>query len=366
MSLYIHIPFCRRKCFYCSFSIFIGKEKHVCAYLDCLKKEARQYSGEKINTVYVGGGTPSYLSGQNIKSLFNIIKSNFLLTDDAEITFEANPEDVNIEKLRYLKQEGVNRLSLGIQTLNERFLRQIGRGHSRDDVLKAVSLIRKEGFENLNLDLMYGFDGQSKSDLETDIKDISALESEHLSLYTLTVEKNSKFHAANVKQKEPEELAQQFLFVKKMVRDFGYKQYEISNFAKPGRESKHNINYWEAGNYIGLGMAAHSHFNGKRIWNVDSYVKYIKMMQDEGNAAGGQEILSRQSRFLEALVFGLRMTKGVNVGRLESQFAHKLDNKRKSEITYLIESKMLSLKGKNLKATQKGQLVLDEISVRLV
>jgi len=339
MSLYIHIPFCRRKCFYCSFSIFIGKEKHVCAYLDCLKKEARQYSGEKINTVYVGGGTPSYLSGQNIKSLFNIIKSNFQLTDDAEITFEANPEDVNIEKLRYLKQ---------------------------DDVLKAVSLIRKEGFENLNLDLMYGFDGQSKSDLETDIKDISALESEHLSLYTLTVEKNSKFHAANVKQKEPEELAQQFLFVKKMVRDFGYKQYEISNFAKPGRESKHNINYWEAGNYIGLGMAAHSHFNGKRIWNVDSYVKYIKMMQDEGNAAGGQEILSRQSRFLEALVFGLRMTKGVNVGRLESQFAHKLDNKRKSEITYLIESKMLSLKGKNLKATQKGQLVLDEISVRLV
>ncbi|MBU0469633.1 MAG: radical SAM family heme chaperone HemW, partial [Candidatus Omnitrophica bacterium] len=354
------------KCFYCSFSIFVGKEKHVCVYLDCLEKEIRKYSGEKVSTVYVGGGTPSSLSIKHIKRLFNIIKNNFQVIENAEITFEANPEDISIEKLRLLKQVGVNRLSLGIQTLNDKFLKDIGRGHDRDSAFKAIPLVRKEGFENLNLDMMYGFDGQSNSDLEADIKDICAFESEHLSIYTLTVEKNSKFYTTKVRQKTDDELADQFLFVKKMVKGFGYKQYEISNFAKPGRESKHNLNYWEAGNYIGLGMAAHSHSDGKRVWNVDSYVKYIKMMQDEGIAVGGEEMLSRKERFLEALMFGLRMTKGVNLDRLESQFACKLDNRRKSVIGSLVDGKMLSYRGHHLRATQKGQLVLDEISVRLI
>lgn len=366
MSIYIHIPFCKRKCFYCSFSIFIGKEKNICTYLDCLEKEAAKYRGQKVDTVYIGGGTPSSLSIDQIKSLFKIIKNNFQVSENSEITFEVNPEDINKEKLSLLKEKDVNRLSIGVQTLNDKYLNRIGRGHDRDLVCKAIALVKKEKFKNINLDLMYGFDGQSNSELNKDIKEICAFDPEHLSLYTLTVEQNSKFYTAKVQQKTDDALAEQFLIVRSVVQGYGYKQYEISNFAKKGRESLHNINYWQAGNYVGLGMGAHSHFDGKRIWNVDSFVKYIKMMQKDGSAIGGEERLSRKERLVEALIFGLRMNAGVNIEMLESRFCCKLDNKRWSVLNALVDGKMILMRKGHLQATQKGQLLLDEISCRLI
>ncbi|MCK5632430.1 radical SAM family heme chaperone HemW [bacterium] len=366
MSLYIHIPFCSKKCFYCSFAIFIGNEQHIDLYLRCLKKEIRQYKKKKVKSVYIGGGTPTFLNGRQLEKLFNIIKEKFYFKDTAEITIEANPEDLTLDKLKLIKQLGINRFSLGVQTFSDKYLKMLGRNHNVECSVKAYENIRRAGFENINLDLIYGFDGQTLKELESDVKDICRLGSEHLSLYTLGIEKNSNFFTKKIQVPDNQSAAKQYLLVKKIVKQYGFRQYEVSNFAKSKKKSTHNLNYWQGGDYIGLGMGAHSHIKARRFWNTDKFFEYTRMMEDQGFSMLGEERLKNKERLIEALLFGLRMNKGVNVERLEKKYSCRIDCDRQKKIDYFISRELLVKKGDVLKVTQSGQLLLDELSSRLI
>jgi len=252
-ALYIHIPFCSHKCLFCSFAIAVGGVYHANEYLNRLEWESSLYKGAHLDSVYFGGGTPSMLSVQQLGKLMMIVKNNFYLNDNCEITLEANPESIDILKARAIKEMGVNRMSLGVQSLDERYLKFLGRRHDPGQATRAYDILRQAGFGNINLDLMFAFPSQTDQELETDVGAIASLASEHLSLYTLTIEPNSRFYTQALKLDDEEKIAGHYQRVCGLLRDHGFGQYEISNFAQEGFQSKHNKNYWLGGRYIGLG-----------------------------------------------------------------------------------------------------------------
>ena len=365
-SLYIHIPFCSRKCLYCSFVVFVEQEKYINKYIACLNKESENYKNKKIHSLYFGGGTPSLLNISQLDLLFSIIHKNFNIELNAEISFEANPNDLSIDKLKFLKGCGVNRLSVGVQSLNNKSLKILSRSHTKDDFLRSFSNIRNSGFDNVNLDFIYGLPGQTLNDVLKDINDFVALNTEHLSLYSLTIEKNSRFYVDNFSLLSDIKQVDYYSNVLSFLEDNNFIQYEISNFSKNGFESKHNVNYWSGGNYIGLGVGAHSHFEGKRSWNVSLLRKYIDQIDGTGLAVEGQEILDKNQRLIETLLFGLRMNDGVVIAELEKRFNCCLSKEKMIKINEFITGGFLELKKDRLQATLKGRLVLDNICADLV
>ncbi|HPN88326.1 MAG TPA: radical SAM family heme chaperone HemW [Candidatus Omnitrophota bacterium] len=361
MTLYIHIPFCYKKCRYCSFAVFVAHQDYIEGYLECLSKESARYRGQKVKTIYIGGGTPSYLSIKQLEKLFSIIRDNFKFDKSIEWTFEANPESLDERKAIFLKNVGVNRLSLGVQTFQDKYLRYLGRNHSAGQSYQVYEILREAGFKNINLDFMYLFPGQTFDELKKDLKEIINLQSDHLSLYTLTIEKNSRFFVDKEKLPNEDVQARYYLDVKKELEKKAFKQYEISNFAKRGKQSAHNLNYWQGGNYIGLGVAAHSHISGKRFWNHAHLATYINMIKEKGNAQEGFEELSDYNRLKESLLFGLRMNKGIKIIFLEKYYKARLTNEDWAMIQRLQKEKFLICHRGFLKITQKGQLVLDEL-----
>jgi len=365
-TLYIHIPFCYKKCFYCSFVVFVGGTRKVNFYLQCLQKEAHCQKKKRIQSIYIGGGTPSFLKEDELEKLFQIIQKSFIFDSDIECTLEANPEMLNVSKLKLFKKHGVNRLSLGIQSLNDQFLAVLGRNHNRNMALKVFNDIRKVGFENVNVDLMYGFPGQSSAELKKDVRGIARLGSEHVSLYALTIEKNSRFYTKKISLPDPEIQSQQYGIVCDLLGNNGFKQYEISNFAKPGFESFHNLNYWRGGNYIGLGVGAHSHHNGRRSWNVSRLSEYFSRIQSNRSPREGQERLTKSQRYIETLLFGLRINEGVDMSKLQKEFKWSLDPKRKKIIQSFVENGFLVSEKNRLQTTVKGRIVLDELCSRII
>ena len=365
-SLYIHIPFCEKKCFYCSFVVSIGQEHRIDDYLDALAREAEPHRGRTLRTLYFGGGTPSLLSPAQLAKLFGIIRGRFSLSGDCEITLEANPEGLDRDKLDLLRAEGVNRVSLGVQSLNDRYLRYLGRCHDRDTALKAFTLLREAGFDNINADLMFSFPGQSDAKIKADVAELTALGSEHLSLYSLSVEKNSRFHARQLELDNDETRGRQYVLITDLLEAAGFRQYEVSNFAKPGRESRHNLNYWRGGEYLGLGVGAHSHLNGRRFWNVDRLPVYLSRIREDGNAVEAGETLETAERMLETLLIGLRMNDGVDLDELQNRFGIALRERTRSTIRACVDNRLLSLDENRLRATGRGRLVLDDICGRLI
>ncbi len=365
-SVYLHIPFCQRKCFYCSFAVAIAQENRQDEYVQALVDEARAYRGRKINTIYLGGGTPSHLTEGQLEKVFGTIKEAFICPSECEITVEANPEDIDLEKAKFLFGLGVNRVSLGVQTFNDRYLKLLGRAHESFKALSAFNDLRRGGFLNINVDLMYSFPGQSQKEIQEDVQTLSALGSEHVSIYTLTVEPNSRFYAQKIQQQDNQAQGKQYQLVTDLLEEYGFRQYEVSNFSRPGFESGHNINYWESGNYFGLGVSAHSHHDGRRSWNVSRFGEYLKKIQAGQSPEEGHEVLSKQTRLREALVFGLRMNRGVVIGSLEKQFDCLLPQEISQQIKVLIEQKLLVTQENRLQVTRSGRLLLDEIAVKLI
>ncbi|MCC6758894.1 MAG: radical SAM family heme chaperone HemW [Candidatus Omnitrophica bacterium] len=365
-SLYIHIPFCQRKCFYCSFAVSIAQEHRFDEYVDALEKEAARYQGESIATVYLGGGTPSMLSSEQFGRLFKMIRGQFRLAKDCEITIEANPENLDLDKANFLFEAGVNRVSLGVQTLNEAHLKYLGRVHDSFKALSAFNDLRRAGFKNINVDLMYSFPGQSAAEIEQDVKTVLALGSEHVSIYTLTVEENSKFFIQKIKEQDDHDQGDQYQLVTDLLNAGGILQYEVSNFSKPGFESKHNINYWLNGNYVGLGMSSHSHRDGRRSWNTSKLADYLKKAAAGEDPEEGSEELDPKARLREALVFGLRMNRGVDLAELERKFSCAIEEKTEEYIAELMSGGLLSQNKNVLMATPEGRLVLDTIAVKLI
>ncbi|MDD3374399.1 MAG: radical SAM family heme chaperone HemW [Candidatus Omnitrophica bacterium] len=365
-SIYIHIPFCKQKCFFCSFVISVAKNHRVNQYLDSLNSEMKKHSKKKIKTIYIGGGTPSFLDERQIKKLFYMIKDNFVIDKKCEITFEINPDLIDLKKAKLLRSLGVNRVSLGAQSFSNKYLKFLGRTHCCSDIRKSFFILRKAGFSNINLDFMYGFPGQTTQELAIDLKKMVDLKSEHLSLYTLTIDPHSKFYRTKVILPTGDALARFYVFVVKFLEKKGFCQYEISNFASDKKQSLHNCIYWNGGNYVGFGVGAHSHLDGERYWNVSKLYDYIVLMQKKKSSVEGKEKLSVRLRMMESLLIGLRMNKGVKIGVLEKRFGQKISSEKKKKIECFISDGFFELKGGVLCCTMKGRLVLDEISARLI
>jgi oxygen-independent coproporphyrinogen-3 oxidase len=364
-STYIHIPFCRKKCFFCSFAVAVGQASRFDEYLAALGREVACYSGRKIGTIYIGGGTPSCLEAGQITELRRLIGASFQFSDEAEITFEANPESLDEEKAAALQVAGINRVSLGIQSMDDARLEFLGRAHRKDDAVRAFGVLRSAGFRNINVDLMYGFPGQSEEELSRDLDAVLAFKSEHISIYSLTVEERSLFFARKVGL-DGDAQASAYELIRRRLADAGYRQYEVSNFARPGFESEHNLNYWRGGEYIGLGMAAHSHLDGRRFWNIDTLPLYLGMMAERGDALAGEERLTGIEKLMEIFLFGLRMNEGVDLGSLERRMGVELPLEKREAIESFMEMGLLEEAVDRIRATDRGRLVLDEISARLV
>ncbi|MCA9398832.1 MAG: radical SAM family heme chaperone HemW [Candidatus Omnitrophica bacterium] len=365
-SLYIHIPFCHRKCFYCSFVVSIGQEKKQNEYVKCLEKESRSFDGMSLDTVYFGGGTPTLLDTETLKELFGLLRQRFLIKAEAEVTIEANPEGLSPDKLSLLLDCGINRISLGVQSLNDRYLKYLGRNHDRGLALKTYRDIGRAGFKNVNCDFMYAFPGQTMAELEEDIRAILELRSQHLSLYTLTIEERSRFFTKGVSLENQDYQAMQFAFITRLLEEYDFQQYEVSNFAREGFESRHNINYWTGGDYIGLGVGAHSHIKGRRSWNGSSLSSYLAAFQNDQSPQEGEEILTQEKQYIERILFGLRMKEGINLETVSKQYNCMLDDQRKEMIELFVNKGLLIYNNHNLTATPEGVLVLDEICSKLI
>lgn len=366
ISLYIHLPFCEQKCFYCSFVVSVGQLHRREDYLQCLCREAERHQGEKLHSIYWGGGTPSLLTETQMQALAGMMRSVFAAGADVEFTVEANPEDVTLEKARLLKAIGVNRVSLGAQSFSDEYLKYLGRCHNARQIRVAYEALREAGFENINLDLMYSFPGQTLTQLEEDVQSVTALKSEHISLYTLTVDPHSRFFAKKIREVDGDLQADQYLRVTELLQAAGYRQYEVSNFSKPRRESRHNIHYWHGGNYIGLGVGAHSHRDGRRWWNVSRLNDYLQRIRQGEDAEENFEKLTAHQRLTETFLIGLRMTAGVDLSQLQERYGCALTNEQERTMDRLIKEGWLIEEGARIRASRQGVLVLDRLCARLI
>ena len=365
-SLYIHIPFCRSKCFYCSFVSFENKDELIAPYLQALKKEAALYRGQKVSTVYIGGGTPTYLDAACLKTLFSIINTDFVLGKDSEVTIEANPAAFDTKKIKVLADGGVNRVSLGVQSFSDKNLNWLGRSHSPVCAISTFKTLRKAGFKNLNLDLIYSLPGQSEKDIKKDVSELVSLDSEHVSLYALAVPGGSKLAERKVEPPLSETQARHYLLVTELLKKAGFLHYEVSNFAKQGFECRHNVNYWRGGDYIGLGAAAHSHLSGRRFWNTADPETYIAAFKTKASAKAGEEKLKKDGRFMEAFLIGLRLTEGVDIRELESRFNAALTPDKEEQLNGFVREGLLARDQNRIRASMSGMVVLDEICSRLI
>lgn len=365
-SLYIHIPFCFKKCPYCSFAVAIGQERSFDRYLECLAREAYRYAGTAVNTVYVGGGTPSLLSERQFDDLFTMARSVFDCRSVEEWTVEANPESLTEDKAACLSSRGVTRLSVGAQSFNGRLLKFLGRPHDAATAEDAVRVAKATGFQHVNLDLIFAVPNQTREEVTGDLQQAVELDVDHISLYSLNVEERTRFFIDGISVPSADEGARLYEQARLFLEDNGYPQYEVSNFARPGCASRHNQHYWRGGNYIGLGVGAHSHHNGRRSWNIDRLHGYMKRVEEGLTPEAGFEQLTSQERLRETFLVGLRMNEGVHLEELERKLACAFPDAMRRKLDEFMREDWLVNDAGRIKATDKGRLVLDELSSQLI
>jgi oxygen-independent coproporphyrinogen-3 oxidase len=344
----------------------VGQAQRVDDYINALETEAARYKGMQMDTVYLGGGTPTFLDERQIGRVVDIVRRNFKVDQAVEWTIEANPENLDRSKAEFLRSVGFNRMSIGMQTFDERYLKFLGRNHGRDLALEAYGHARQGGFKNINVDLMFGFPGQTSDELAADVRTLASLQSEHVSLYNLTIEEKSRFHAQQLKLDDQEHLARQYVLICDLLDGFGFDQYEVSNFSRAKYQSLHNTNYWNGSQYVGLGIGAHGFLNNRRYWNVTKLQDYLSRMKASQDAVEGFEDLTPETRLMERILFGLRKNEGIYIREIEEDIGIKLDEQRTSKIEEFIADGFLIRKKDRILTTMKGRLVLDELSSRLI
>lgn len=352
VGLYIHIPFCKQKCYYCDFISYPNKDTCIEEYIDTLIKEYRNYKAEEyiIKTIYIGGGTPSYIYSKYIIKLLKEIN----LENAEEITIEVNPGTVTKEKLMDYKTSGINRLSIGLQATQDGLLKKIGRIHTYSEFLETYNIAREIGFKNINVDLMLALPEQTIADIKESVQKIVKLNPEHISIYSLILEEGTKLYDM-VNNKEcilPEEDIERKMYwqVKDILQECGYEHYEISNFAKKGYCSKHNTDCWEQKEYIGLGAGAHSYLDNRRYSNLESIEKYIKNYNDKEV----HEIQDKLSQEKEYMILGLRRLDGINISRFKNKFNENPIYLFRNELNKLVELELIEVDLNNIKLTNKG------------
>lgn len=338
LGIYVHIPFCAKKCYYCDFISFSNKKEMVKDYIEALKKEIEyiridaldSMQNQEITTIYIGGGTPSFIESEYIETIIKTIKENFIVKESAEITIEVNPGTVTKEKLQVYRRSGINRLSIGLQSTDNSLLKQIGRIHTYEQFIDTYNLAREVGFKNINVDLMLALPNQTINVLEDSVQKVIDLNPEHISVYSLILEEGTKL-CDLVKNKELNLLDDEiergmYWKVKEKLEQSGYNHYEISNYAKYGYESKHNINCWEQEEYIGIGLAAHSYVNGIRYSNtenIDKYINTFKLGEDIKDIITIHEKQNSIDKQKEYMILGLRKIEGVKISDFKNKFTRK-------------------------------------------
>lgn len=356
IGIYVHIPYCKSKCYYCDFISFSKKDETIEKYIETIKKEIDicMLGGFNIKTIYIGGGTPSYIESKYILEIIAKIKEKFIVVQNAEITIEVNPGTITKEKLQDYKKAGINRLSIGLQSTDNRTLKQIGRIHTYEEFLETYDLAREVGFNNINIDFIFALPNSDEWGTALQISEIINLKPEHISSYSLILEENTKLkelvESGEVALPTEDEERKMYWKMKNLLEEHGYKHYEISNFAIPGYESKHNVDCWNQNEYLGFGAAAHSYFNGKRYSNSKTIEEYIEKYHNKNI----EEEQNKEMMAKEYMMLGLRKIEGVSISEFERKFQINPLFYFRFEISKLVEEELIEIDLDNIKLTDKG------------
>ena len=372
-GIYIHIPFCTEKCIYCDFYSLTKHENQIDTFVERLCKEIRLKSSIidlkwKIDTIFIGGGTPSLLEPFHIEKIIKNLDNTFNLNYLNEFTIEANPSEFNIKKMKTFNELGVNRVSFGFQSLNNEILKFLTRWHTPEDCIRAYKNARTAGFENINIDMIYGIPNQSILQWEKDLNHIIDLNPEHISAYSLTVEKNTPLHTYVSSNKiiMPQEKIDIDMYSHTMeaLNNGHYIQYEISNYSQKGKECKHNLHYWKRDPYLAFGPSAHGYYDNKRYWNIRNLNQYIKKIDSNHLPIDDLEVLNEENIFNEMIINGLRISEGINMSKIKSKFSKQTYKSLTSKINDW--SSHIEKSNGKIKLTKKGYFIADEITLDLM
>ncbi len=349
-GVYVHIPFCAKRCDYCAFATWTDRGHLQTEYMEALRRDIVAADLPPVSSVFVGGGTPTLVDPALLADVLRAIPT----TPDAEVTIECNPDDVTVAMLRTYRDAGVNRVSIGVQSMVPHVLASLGRTHVPANVDQAVAAVREAGIPTFNLDLIYGAAGESLADLRVTLEGAIALTPTHISAYALTIEAGTPLAEQSDRHPDDDDLADKYELADELLTAAGLANYEVSNWARPGHECKHNMLYWQQGNYRGFGSAAHSHDDGRRWWNVRTPERYIAAVTGGETTQAAGETLDENTRRTEGLQLAIRMRDGVPVDALsvEAMAAEGLED--------LVESD-----GVRVRLTQRGRLLANEVSLRL-
>jgi oxygen-independent coproporphyrinogen-3 oxidase len=374
LGLYVHIPFCTQKCAYCAFVSHRSGKQTIQNYFDALLKEveltSKQYQKKQVDTIYIGGGTPSYVQSEHITKLLNHIKTHFNVLQSAEITIECNPESTTTQKLQAYKEVGVNRLSVGLQSTNDRLLKLLNRAHDSKQFFEVIKQAKQVGFTNISADLILSLPTQKMRDLKRSLKQLKKCNLTHLSVYDLILEEDTPFaHQIKIgKLKQVSEklsLKMQHYTTNYLTKQ-GFNRYEVSAFCKTGYESKHNIKYWNLDDYLGLGLAAHSKIGATRFANASSLKTYLNHLKNNKLAYESKITLTKQDQKEEFIMLSLRKKEGICLKEYETLFSENLLTKKEQVIKQLKNERLIEVKDNLLYATNKGFDVLNLLIAKLV
>ena len=368
-SAYVHIPFCTQICYYCDFSKVFIKNQPVDAYLEHLIQETRSYEIGKLRTLYIGGGTPTALSAQQLAYLLTELPKVMDLSEVEEFTIEANPGDLDPDKIAVLKDSQVNRVSLGVQPFDNKMLKKIGRSHQEQDIYDNIRHLKQAGFDNISIDLIYALPGQTMDQVKENVAKAIDLDIPHMSLYSLILENHTVFMNRMRRGKLPlpkEELeAEMFEYIIEELEKAGFEHYEISNFSKPGFESRHNLVYWDNAEYYGLGAGASGYVDGIRYKNHGPIRHYLEAVE-AGKARITEEHLTLEEKMEEELFLGLRKKTGVSKARFEEKFGVSFDQRYGQVVASLTEQGLLVPDDKQVRMTKRGLFLGDTVAEKFI
>ena len=368
-SAYVHIPFCTQICYYCDFSKVFIKNQPVDSYLEHLIEEYHSYDIKKLRTLYIGGGTPTALSASQLAFLLEKLTDKLDLSYLEELTIEANPGDLDQEKIAVLKDSPVNRVSLGVQTFNDRMLKQIGRSHLEKDIYENIANLKKAGFDNISIDLIYALPKQTMEDVKINVAKAIALDIPHMSLYSLILENHTVFMNRMRRGKLPlpkEDLeAEMFDYIISELEKAGFDHYEISNFSKPDFESCHNLMYWDNAEYYGIGAGASGYVDGIRYKNHGPIRHYLEAVK-AGNARVQEEVLTLKEKMEEEMFLGLRKKSGVSKKRFEEKFGVSFEDQYGAVVSELTEQGLLVPDRDIVRMTKKGLFLGDTVAEKFI
>ena len=368
-SAYVHIPFCTQICYYCDFSKVFIKNQPVDSYLEHLLEEFQTYDIQKLRTLYIGGGTPTALSAPQLEVLLKGLTKNLDLSALEELTIEANPGDLDEDKIAVLKNSAVNRVSLGVQTFDNKMLKKIGRSHLEKDIYENIDRLKLAGFDNISIDLIYALPGQTMEQVKENVAKAIGLDIPHMSLYSLILENHTVFMNRMRRGKLPlpkEELeAEMFEYIIAELERAGFEHYEISNFSKPSFESRHNLMYWDNAEYYGIGAGASGYVNGVRYKNHGPIRHYLSAVE-EGNARITEEHLSQKEQMEEEMFLGLRKKSGVSMARFEEKFGRSFDELYGEIVRDLVQKGLMQIEGDRVRMTKRGLFLGDIVAERFI